>query len=222
MRQTIIAYAATLLAVLALPSSTDAGLFGKDKKAGPSQVDVSYTFRLRHYGATGSGCAVNGLTLTSRHLVDPRKAADFGPVHKVRFRFEFLDGKTEGRGYSHLISNHADLATVVLDKEPPFGYAKLAAKPQPGDDVLWMEYDWRKQDDYYAQRGRKSTVIRTTLGLVLLKDPPSNGASGGCAYNINGDVMGLMTFYDDTEDNKTSGGVVGLWGHWWNDVVVSK
>ncbi len=216
MRQTIITYAAVLLAVLALPS--EAGLFGLDRKNGPKEVDVSYTFRMRHYAALGSGCAVNGMTLTNRHMVDPRAADDFDPLHKIRFRYEFLDGVTQGRGYTLRVSNHADLAEVKLDKDPPFGYARLGARPIPDMEVFWMEYDWRKQEAIYAQRPRKSTIIRTTMGIAILKDPPSNGASGGCAYNANGDVIGLMTFYVDTEDHKTSGGVVGLWGQWWADV----
>lgn len=217
MRQTAIAYAATLAAILALPSSTDAGLFGKDK---PEQVDVSYTFRMRHYGATGSGCAVNGMTITNRHMIDPREAEDFGPLHKVRFRFEFMRQGTRGRGYSKTVSNHADLAIVVLDKDPPSGYAKLGPKPQPGDVISWVEYDWRKQDDLYAQRRRSAEVIRTTMGMALVKEGPSSGASGGCAYDSNGDVVGLMTFYRNTEDRKQSGGIEALWGDWWADLVL--
>lgn len=216
-QQTIIAYAATLLAMLALPS--EAGLFGRDKKDRPSQVDVSYTFRFRHYVGTGSGCAVNGMTITNRHMVDPRGSGNFSAPHKVRFRYEFLDGVTQGRGFSVRVSNYADLAVVKLDKEPPFGYGKLGAKPQPGDEVFWVEYDWRKQEDIFAQRGRRATVLRTTMGMVILNDPVNLGASGGCAYNINGDIVGLMTAWYDTDDGKSSAGVEGLWGDWWSDLT---
>ena len=216
MRQTLIAYAATLAAVLAIPASTDAGLFGKKEE---KPQDYSYTFRMRHYGATGSGCAVNGLTITNRHMVDPRDASDFSPLHKVRFRYEFLGTETEGRGFAKTVSNHADLAIVVLDQDPPSGYAKLGAEPQPGDKITWVEYDWRKQEAFYAPRTRSAEVIRTALGMALVKEGPSGGASGGCAYDKNGDVVGLMTFWRTTEDGKKSGGVEGLWGHWWNDLV---
>jgi S1-C subfamily serine protease len=189
----------------------------------PPTVDVSYSFRLIHYGATGHGCAVNGLTLTNRHMVDPRPAGEeHKPAYKTRFRYAFTNEptNTEGRGYSATISSVADLAIVKLDKEPPFGYARLApTAPAIGASIFWIEYDFRTVENIYRVRGRKAKVVSNVAGILALDQQTNPGSSGGCAYNAAGEVVGLIAFYHKAENGKRAGGIVSLYGDWWTDVV---
>lgn len=183
-----------------------------------STVENRYSFSMRvGRGGIGHGCAVNGLTITAAHMVDRREKHNFSAPPRMYFRYEFEGGQV-GRGFSVQHSRNADLAIVSIDKDPPYGYATLAPKPKIGDKVTWFEYDFRKNKNIMKKRSRKSKIIQIISGLVLLKDKASGGASGGCVFNENGHVIGLVTFTIKTEDNKRATGITGLWGDWWQDV----
>ena len=180
--------------------------------------DNAFTFEIFvGRGGIGHGCAVNGLLLTSAHLVDPRDDHDMDQPTKVRFRYSFPYGQT-GRGASVQISSVADFATIEIDKEPQHGYARLGNRPKKGEKIHWVEYDYRKRKNVFKSRVRKGKVATIFAGHVMLEEGITSGASGGCAYNKDGEVIGLMMFSKYTEDNRVSAGVVGLWGDWWSDV----
>ena len=148
---------------------------------------------ITHVAATGHGCAVNGITITNRHMVDPRDYDEFEPPHKIRFRYSFYDG-VEGVGFSTRISNVSDVAIVELDKDPS-SYGVLASGPPAiGEDIVWVEYDFRKRNNMYKPRLRKAEVVHVFMGIVILKDSVTNGASGGCAYNEAGEIIGIVTY----------------------------
>lgn len=178
----------------------------------------TFTIIAGKQGTLGHGCAVAGETITNAHVVDPRDSKDFSSPHKIRFRYEFPNGDV-GRGYSHKISAEADLATVILDNEPSDGYASLGPKPQVGDKITWIEFDLRKRKNILKSRERKGKVVFVVAGHVLLDQDITQGASGGCAFDKNGHVVGLMTFGMNTRDYKTAAGITGLWGKWWHDIT---
>ncbi len=177
-----------------------------------------HVFTIIHYAGSGHGCAVNGITITNRHMVDPRSAGDFSPPNKVRFRYEFPDG-VHGVGYSDKISNVSDLAIVVLDKKPTLYGVLAAGPPRIGEKIVWVEYDFRKRSNIYKARTRTAKVVMVRTGRVYLERGVTHGASGGCAYNEAGEVIGLITGWLTTGDSKKAGSITGLWGDWWNDIV---
>ena len=169
-------------------------------------------------GAYGHGCAVNGKLITNAHMVDPRDSYDYEAPSVVYFRYEFADG-TSGIGKSAHISSVADLASITIDKNPPYGYARLGPEPKVGDRIFWVEYDFRKQKNVFKPRERDGKIIKIIAGHILLDEKVTRGASGGCAYNQAGGVVGLVTFGFTTHDGKTSTGIVGIWGDWFQNVV---
>jgi hypothetical protein len=188
--------------------------------AGDEKKESPYVFEIQQMTGGAHGCAVNGLVLTNRHVVDPRRGMDLWTkdLPQIFFRYEFPDG-TIGRGNSQWVSLYADFAILSLDKEPPQGYAPLAQEgPKVGDKVYWWEYDFRKVKDVLQPRRREGTVVNLVAGNVLLETEAERGASGGCAFNEDGEAVGLLTFKVNTKDLKEAAGVVSFWGFWWEDL----
>ena len=179
---------------------------------------TDHSFTIRHYGATGHGCAVNGLTITNRHMLDPRKAGKREELPRIFFRYSFSNGQ-EGRGRSTGVSMYADVGTVELQDEPANGYAKLADAPKIGDRIHWIEYDFRKRKNLFQGRLREGKIVTILAGMVVVDEAVTKGASGGCAYNEANEVIGLMEFFSRSYDGKTAGGIAGIWGDWWLDVA---
>jgi hypothetical protein len=168
-------------------------------------------------GGFGHACAVNKAIVTNRHNVLPRGWKEGYEVHPSYYRYEFINGRA-GYGKSLRISRYADVAELKLDI-PASQYGVLAANgPERGEKVWWVEYDFRKQDKAFFPRVRSAKVTTSFAGQVILAGEIVPGASGGCAYNEAGEVIGLMTFGFGTDDGRPSAGVVGLWGQWWKDV----
>lgn len=186
----------------------------------PSSVTVTpspagkHTFSIVNYRGFGHGCAVNGKTITNRHMVEED---DTDVPEYFRFRYAFPDGP-EGRGKPGWVSLVADLAVVELST-PPATYGVLAPKePAIGEVVMWVEFDFRTQDTVFQPRIRKGTITTIAAGHAILAEGITSGASGGCAYNAAGEVLGIMTFSTGTADRKPSAGLTALWGDWWKDV----
>jgi len=178
-------------------------------------VDVSHTFRISAFGGAAHGCAVNGMTLTNRHVVDKRNSV-LEPLALFKFRYDFFkNANRRGVGQSLLVSPFSDLATVKLDQAPPFGFAKLGPEPKVGDRIRWVEYDFRTDKNAYKPRGRSGKVISVFAGQIVLKTEAIEGASGGCAYNDENEVVGLMSYKREMEDDNWVTVVVGFYGEWW-------
>jgi len=190
-------------------------LCGAVSSSSKDLVDVSHTFRISAFGGAAHGCAVNGVTLTNRHVVDKRNSI-LEPLALFKFRYDFFENANRsGVGQSLLVSPFSDLATVQLDQVPPFGYAKLGAEPKIGDRIRWVEFDFRKAENAYKPRGRSGKVIAIFAGQIVLKTEAIEGASGGCAYNDANEVVGLMSYKRQAEDDEWVTVVVGFYGGWW-------
>lgn len=174
-----------------------------------------HSFGIFHYNGMAHGCAVNGKTLTNRHVIDitPEGTYMTSPP-QMRFRYTFPRG-IEGYGKSLYISQASDAAVVELDKQPP-NYAPLATGPPAiGETVVWVEYDFREEAKSFSIRYRQSVVTQVRAGMVVIEGDVVQGASGGCAYNRAGEVIGLITWRKDNEDYSKVSGITGLWGDWW-------
>ncbi len=195
-------------AVLALSTAAFAG----DKL----DFDATPSFILTNRWMSAHGCAVNGVTLTSAHVLDPREPGSEEVVPDIGFRYEFR-GKHAGLAFTAGVSNTADLGRVQLHGSIP-QYAILGPSPKIGDRIRWVEYDWRKRDKWFQPRGVEAKVTSIYAGIVILDREAAQGASGGCAYNDAGEAIGLMAYVFAAEDGKNGTAVVGFWGGWWNAV----
>jgi hypothetical protein len=184
-------------------------------------LENAYTLSIhtgRHLVA--HGCAVNGVVLTNAHVVDLRAKDEVDRVPpKVYFRYEF--GPNKGVGNSYGVSNLVDIAVIQLDQDPPYGFATLASRPEEGDKIHWFEFDYRKRKNVGKERRREGKIVNIAAGFVHLDENATRGSSGSCAYNKDGQVIGLITFGTSTGDGKGSAGIAGLWGSWWGDVPSS-
>ena len=174
-----------------------------------------HSFGIFHYSGMAHGCAVNGKTLTNRHVIDitPEGVYMSAPP-QMRFRYTFPRG-IEGYGKSLYISQASDAAAVELDKQPA-NYAPLATgPPEIGETLIWVEHDFRDEANAFAIRYRKSIVTQVRAGMVIIEGDVMEGASGGCAYNRAGEVVGLITWRMGTKDHNQVSGITGLWGEWW-------
>ncbi len=218
MRQTIIAYIAVLAAILAVPSTGRAGLFGGDDEP---DFDASASFLIHNKWLHAHGCSVNGYLLTSAHNVDPRAAEDqLTPLPPMFFRYEFR-GLNGGIAAAVGVVQNADVGVLALTAPAP-AVAMLGPSPDIGDRIRWVEYDWRKQDKWMHPHGREAKVTSIWAGLVILDRGVTPGASGGCAFNDAGQAIGLMTFYAHADDDGLVGGVIGFWPGWWESMNLPR
>jgi hypothetical protein len=184
-------------------------------EAHPKWPAGKHSFGMFSYHGFAHGCAVNGKTLTNRHVVevDSEFESVFGPS-AMRFRYTFPRG-VEGFGSSVAVSNASDAALLKLGTNPP-NYAPLATGPPDiGETIIWVEHDFRSEEDAFAIRYRKSAVTQVRAGMVIIEGDVTSGSSGGCAYNGAGEVVGLITWRMTTKDYEHVSGITGLWGQWW-------
>jgi hypothetical protein len=183
----------------------------------PAKADPGpYTFAIISPWGFAHGCAVNGATVTNRHVVDPvGKIGSEPPV--MFFRYE-VPGSHVGIGKGVAISPASDLAEVVLNR-PPKDYAILAPAPKIGDRLTWVEYDFRKTKDILKPRVRTARITHEVAGHLILDKAPTPGASGGCAYLDDRTVVGIIMAYVPAKDGDPAGMVLSLYGDWWMEVA---
>ncbi len=182
-----------------------------------------HTIVLKNRWSMGHACNVNGYTLTSAHLVDPREAGTTDPLPSMSFRYE-IPGVRGGRARSVAVVDNGDIDVAVMQLSgPPPEYGELGPAPKEGDRIRWVEYDWRKNEDYMAPRGREAKVSRIRAGTIILDAAVTPGGSGGCAYNDAGQIVGLITWYSEGEDDEEGvGGVLGIFGGWWGTLKLEE
>jgi len=166
------------------------------------QRSAKHSFAVFTQHGVAHGCAVEGKAITNAHVILDKEGKPLG------FRYGFTDGP-EGQGFVAASGTTADLAILDL-ATPPTRYAVRALDtPKIGDTLTWVEYDWREPGAAFADRHRSAKVLRLVAGAVILDEVPIDGASGGCAYNAAGEVVGLVTF-----SLEGAGGVTGIYGPW--------
>jgi len=170
----------------------------------PAEVQRSakHSFALFTQPGLGHGCAVDGLALTNNHVV----LDDVG--EPMGFRYSFTGGPS-GHGFVDASATTADIAILELANPPGIYAVRAMEPPNVGDTITWVEYDWREPADAFKDRHRSAKVLRLVGGAIIMDEVPVSGASGGCAYNAAGEVVGLVTF-----SIAGAGGVTGIWGPW--------
>jgi len=58
-------------------------------------------------------------------------------------------------------------------------------------------------------------LIRIVAGHLMLDDQVPAGASGSCLLNTRGEVVGIVTWGQKTEDLREETVVVAVFGEWW-------
>jgi serine protease Do len=156
----------------------------------------------RHHFATGEGSgffiSADGYAVTNNHVVDRAKSVevttDDGTVHTAKVIG--TDAKT-------------DLALIKVDGKSDFPYVKFAANsPRIGDWVVAV-------GNPFGLGGTVTAGIVSARGrdigagpyddYVQIDAPINKGNSGGPAFNVDGDVIGV-----NTAIFSPSGGSVGI------------
>lgn len=168
-------------------------------------VDTTKTLQLMGRGGIAHGCPVDGIIFTAAHVAqfENDEGIPIGPVPGYAFSTE--EG---GEGYVKVsaVNQVRDIAVLSL-QSGDVSYYKLGATPEAGDTVYWREYDF--EEVALAEVFVETTVEHIVAGHVVTTDYPNQGASGGCLFNEEGEVIGIVVW------SLMSGGVsVSITGVW--------
>lgn len=134
----------------------------------------------------GHGCPVEGYIFTARHVVNPAPGVSSGA--------SFLD--VAGRVMPSVVvalGNAADVALLQPDDGALLTYYPRGTV-EPGDTVYWWDYVQEPGRDAMRARLRAGKVLRIPGGHLVIDRLPIRGASGGCVFNAEGGVVGIITW----------------------------
>lgn len=153
------------------------------------------------------GCAVRpDLALTAAHVVDPEPLRPEAPLQNQSWG----QGDVLGVAQAQPPFSTRDLA-VVRPIGIPFPHVsrQATAPPAPGDRVTWIEYRWTGRDAM-AEKRVEARVLRVVAGHLVVDHEPVPGASGGCGWNDEGEVVGIVVWGLGLSAGK-AGVLVGAW-----------
>lgn len=146
------------------------------------------------------------LIVTASHVAFRKVLAGNGEEKRIRILWNAqVNGKT-AQAVPALNHNFVDLATLVLSIQPMY-YFSVGEKPSIGDEIFWVEHDFRTVKKAYHKRLRAATVVNTLAGHIITSEAPTRGASGSCVHNSNYEVIGIISFRQGMEDG---GGITGV------------
>ena len=88
---------------------------------------------------------------------------------------------------------YTDLAYLTTDLQITRWYSR-GNLPAVGDEVTWVEYDFTKPDRAYRSRERSAKVLNVRLSHIMFDKVPASGASGTCLFNVEGEVVGIVSW----------------------------
>lgn len=160
----------------------------------------------------GHACPVEpGFAITAAHVLD--KVWFDSEVDLLPFRFENGAGE-EGLALPSGVLMEADLGWVFLFPPVTVYYPFAKERPKRGDKIYWIEYETKDQDKVFQSRIRESEIITVRAGHIFTKRTIRHGASGGCAWNEAGEVIGISVKSFRFGYSGDAGGFVGVWGKW--------
>jgi hypothetical protein len=87
-----------------------------------------------------------------------------------------------------------DIASLVSKEEPlEFGFLFAETPPKAGDVIRWYEYSFRNAKEGLRNVLRTSKVTRNIALHIVSVPAPMPGASGSCVFNMDGDVVGIVS-----------------------------
>jgi len=171
-------------------------------EAGPP--DVESISLIGRYGI-GHGCPVDGYIVSAAHLLEPL------PLKGAPQAYTYQQGESTGflDPVQTLISRDLGFFTVAEGGDPVFFFARAPSDPKPGDKVYWFEFN--VADDPLALKRKDGKVRSIRAGHVSFRPSPAPGASGGCVFNENGDVLGVVIWSLGYKPSGIAALVTGKW-----------
>lgn len=153
-------------------------------------VNTDKTLQLIGRGGIAQGCPVEGIIYTAAHVVQYEKEDGTPTAFLPGYAFSTDDGN---RGFvvTAMVGAFRDIAVLYV-REGEVNYYKLGSTPESGDRVYWREYDF--ESDVMDKALVSADVTLILAGHVVMNDYPEQGASGGCLFNEDGEVVGVVTW----------------------------
>jgi hypothetical protein len=149
-------------------------------------------------------CAVDGVVFSAAHVVSPFV---YGKDHPQWYTWS--DGVRQGWFAHQHVSAARDLGVFFPKLGDLPRYHKIGDSPVTGDYVTWYEYNYTR-GNVLEEVQRESKVERTVAGHIVISREPAEGSSGGCLFNAQDKVVGIITW-----SIEGSGVAVDLTGKWW-------
>ena len=135
----------------------------------------------------GHGCPVDDAIFTARHLVQPSPQM---PPTGVTFR----DEAGVVRVARTLGTSWAEDVAIIDPGGAVLTYYEMGPEPTPGEVVYWWEYAQVAGPDILRAKLRGAPLLRAPAGHLVLSESPVPGASGSCAFNAQGQVVGIVVW----------------------------
>lgn len=175
----------------------------------PDPPDASRILSLIGPDSMGSACPISPDTaFTAGHVSGSTNA--FGVSGSNNYRAE------NGAGWSGFVeaahtSAWEDAGALRPSDSPPFDPLELAyRKPEPGERVYWIGFDWRTRKRAFERRLFTGKVQRVIAGSIILDTPTTPGSSGSCLLDQSGKVVGVIVWTVGLDDQSEVAVAVGL------------
>lgn len=168
-------------------------------------VNTDKTLQLIGRSGIAQACPVAGVIYTAAHVVQHEDADGKPGAWVAGYAFSTAEGN-EGVVVPAYINAIRDIA-VLYPKSGAVNYYKLGPTPESGSKVFWREYDFK--DIVLDKVLAESEVLHLLAGHVIMANAPKQGASGGCLFNEEGEVIGIAVW--SVSDGGVTVSITGFW-----------
>lgn len=135
-------------------------------------------------------CPADGIIWSAGHVIERE-----GPFRTLLRDYTWSDERG-GFGYleGYLTLPTMDLGVFHLSSGDPAYYAIAKELPEPGDRLYWIELDYSGIGNLFLAKKRSAEFVRIISKHMVMDELPNKGASGGCLFNEDNDVVGIVTW----------------------------
>mgnify|MGYP001598672387 FL=1 len=148
----------------------------------------------------GHACAVGDRVVTAHHVM----------VQNQDHAYWSNEQEQHGEAESSVVDLFRDFVTITLTNGEWVRYLPLAHTVEVGEKVRWIQFNQKNENVAMQPEVIESEVIMILGGHLILKDPPTPGASGSCVVNAANEVVGLAVWGMAMQNAKGIAGVVDL------------
>jgi hypothetical protein len=161
--------------------------------------------------------------LTAAHVTDIRWYDDDAPL--VPYRYENENGEF-GLAVPLSVYTASDTGWVRLSSALSMWYRYADGPPEIGSRVYWVEYDVHNKKNALKAKYEDAKVINVVAGNIFVDRAPIPGSSGGCVWNENGEIVGIVSaawkISKDYRSDFNVGAFVGVYSPWGPDIPKDK
>lgn len=173
---------------------------------------LSGVVSVTHRFGMAQACPVDpDLAITNSHVIDPFPLVKEAPYLRARWNGGYL---------LPLDASWAeDLALVERDANAdpfPMTYPVAANAPAVGEQLWWGGYDWSKPGRALRFRTFTGRVVEVRGGVFSLDTETPGGTSGGCVLNARGEVVGVIAWGKEMDNQSSAAFAVSVWGRWFD------